>query len=570
MVEVEELGAVEALVAAGSALDEIKQRDGDLLRLAAHWADLHHPDSLPPAHDALEERRRRHVGDHGVPVGGDGTPPVLRSCLAELGVVLETSAGGAKHLVGDALDLRHRLPRLWELATAGRIRAWKARQVATATRHLPREVMDEIDAGLADLLPALAWARFETVLDATVRRADPGPTRAAEEEAATRRFVGVGRRNDNGITTLIARGTALDIQTFLAAVNRIADILALEGDTDLVEVRRSKAVGILGQPLRALALLMAHQHDPDDGAPTHRGADPGVPAGQRVPAEQEERAPAGGPHNRDREEPDETPGPPEPDGPGRRSLDLTALSSLDPADLRRLAAAGPRVQLVVHLTESALRGLDPCAVARVEGVGPLTVSTVRAWLRRRDVPVTVRPVVVPGEAVPVDAYEIPRSTREAVRLRIPASAFPWSACTSATMDLDHIDPYRDPGRGGPPGQTRPDNLAPLARGEHGLKTGGRWQTRSPAPGVHLWRSPHGWVHLVTGQGTYPLGRGGVAQTLWRAATPRAARRAEQQARGAPAQTGSVLAGYLRELLVHGPVVREACLRAVGPPTLTAR
>ena len=52
---------------------------------------------------------------------------------------------------------------------------------------------------------------------------------------------------------------------FLATINRIADILAAEGDTDPVGVRRSKAIGILAQPAQALALLAAHRHDP---APT--------------------------------------------------------------------------------------------------------------------------------------------------------------------------------------------------------------------------------------------------------------------------------------------------------------
>ena len=56
----------------------------------------------------------------------------------------------------------------------------------------------------------------------------------------------------------------------------------------------------------------------------------------------------------------------------------------------------------------------------------------------------------------------------------------------------------------------------MARGEHAGKTSGRWQTRSPAPGVQPWRTPHGWVQLVTNQGTFPLGRGETARAIWRA------------------------------------------------------
>ena len=497
------------LAAAESTLRGQKALDADLLQVAVGWADLHHPDSLPPAAGRAEVHRRRLNGEYPVQVGGDGTPQVLAGCFFELGTVLETSAGGAKHLVADALDLRHRLPLLWAEATSGRTRAWKARQVAAATRRLPLEAMAEIDAGLAGLLHTLAWTRFATILEATVVRATPGLTRAQEEEAAQRRFVGVGRANDHGILTLIARGTTLDIQTFLAAVKRIADILALEGDTDTADVRRSTAVGILGQPARALALLTRHRDDPDQPGPAdHHGA-------VEASADPLDHEPVKGERVAD----DDTEPEPEPDETGSRSLDLTPLVDADPAAVAALAKTGPRVQLHVHLTDAALIGTDPCAVARVEGVGPVTASTVRAWLRRPDLQVTIRPVAVPGQAIPVDAYEIPASVREAVLLRTPASMFPWSACTTRTMDLDHIRPYLDPARGGPPGQTSPDGLGPLARREHNPKTGGTFQTRRLAPGVQLWRTPHGWIHLVTNQGTYPLGHDPTAHAIWRAAAP---------------------------------------------------
>lgn len=68
-------------------------------------------------------------------MGGEGTPLVLAHCPGELGVVLETSYTGARHLIADALDLRDRLPRLWtRFKTAGW--RWKARRVAAATRAL--------------------------------------------------------------------------------------------------------------------------------------------------------------------------------------------------------------------------------------------------------------------------------------------------------------------------------------------------------------------------------------------------------------------------------------------------
>ena len=99
-----------------------------------------------------------------------------------------------------------------------------------------------------------------------------------------------------------------------------------------------------------------------------------------------------------------------------------------------------------------------------------------------------------------------------------AGAESW--CTDRhALQLDHVRAYLPRRRGGPPGQSDPANLAPLVGSEHQHKTSRRWQERTPAPGVYLWRSPHGWVELVTNQGTFPLGHGATAQQLWRAAAP---------------------------------------------------
>src|ERR671932_506776 len=53
---------------------------------------------------------------------------------AELGAALRLSPGAATALVADALDLRHRLPRLWARVAAGDAAAWAARRVAQAVR----------------------------------------------------------------------------------------------------------------------------------------------------------------------------------------------------------------------------------------------------------------------------------------------------------------------------------------------------------------------------------------------------------------------------------------------------
>ena len=54
---------------------------------------------------------------------------------------------------------------------------------------------------------------------------------------------------------MVARAQAGDAVFFVAMCDRVAQILLLEGDTDPVGARRSKALGILANPARALALL---------------------------------------------------------------------------------------------------------------------------------------------------------------------------------------------------------------------------------------------------------------------------------------------------------------------------
>jgi hypothetical protein len=49
------------------------------LELAAHWSDLHHPDSQVPAEKTLPG------AEQGRQLGGEGTPEVLEFAASELG-----------------------------------------------------------------------------------------------------------------------------------------------------------------------------------------------------------------------------------------------------------------------------------------------------------------------------------------------------------------------------------------------------------------------------------------------------------------------------------------------------
>jgi hypothetical protein len=137
-------------------------------------------------------------------------------------------------------------------------------------------------------------------------------------------------------------------------------------------------------------------------------------------------------------------------------------------------------------------------------------------------PGAIQPVLDPTEVAPIDGYEVPQRLRAAVRVRQIADVFPFGTCLSPKMDLDHTERYVPMDYGGPPGQTRLGNLAPMARPSHRAVTHGGWGKHQPEPGYFVHRSPNGYVYLVTNQGTLALGRTNFSAAVWEASVPKPA------------------------------------------------
>ncbi len=83
--------------------------------------------------------------------------------------------------------------------------------------------------------------------------------------------------------------------------------------------------------------------------------------------------------------------------------------------------------------------------------------------RRQDHPA---PGPRPQLRLAVDQHDPPEAMRETVVLRDAHCVFPGCRRDSRACDLDHITEYLPMEDGGPPGQTRPGNLAPLCRTHH--------------------------------------------------------------------------------------------------------
>jgi hypothetical protein len=310
------------------------------LQIAAHWADLHPGDAVAESRLPGTERPTQ--------LGGDGTPTVGDFSPAELGCVLRMSDGSASRLIADALDLRHRLPSIWAAAQAGQVPTYQARRIASATRHLTAEQAATVDQRVAPSLGAVSWGRLERLLEAAIIAADPDAAERAAAAAAQERFVRLGRTSEHGLKLIIARATAGDAIWFKATIDRIADILGRDGDSDSIDVRRSKAIGILAQPAQALQLLCRHQHDNGDGSGEPDEAET-EPASEEITCDELDNL--DGPDDlRDPDQPADTP---------QSTVTLTAAGGTDHHSLNLIPppftpSKPPRAIIYVHVAAEAL------------------------------------------------------------------------------------------------------------------------------------------------------------------------------------------------------------------------
>src|SRR5689334_7950876 len=100
------------------------------LHLAVAWASMHPVESITEGAATVD-------GSEGeLTIAGDGAPLVAEFCIGDLALALGMSTDAGRTYLGDALEIRHRLPQLWTAVTTGRVAVWKARKIAQATKTL--------------------------------------------------------------------------------------------------------------------------------------------------------------------------------------------------------------------------------------------------------------------------------------------------------------------------------------------------------------------------------------------------------------------------------------------------
>ncbi len=338
------------------------------------------PAGVDPRRGRLHGPRLRARGAHR----RRGCPLVAEFCLAELGTVLGISTTAAKKLVGHALELRHRLPRLWAQVQSGRVPAWRARSVAEVTIHstpaLTREAAAFVDAQVAAVAGRIGPAQLDRLVAETDQALSTSPRRIRpriRRTATSTSTRATPRIHDDdvhfaGTMRLEAEldiADALDLDRALAHGAAVAEGARVRPSP--WTSRRAKALGDLARTQTALDLA---------GAGADRAA--GLPAAREV-----------------------------------------VLHAHFDATLDDLATVfGPTGRME-------------------EGQRLVLLDQVKDWCGDSRTKVTVKPVIDLNADLSTPAYDVPDRIREQVILRDRTCVFPWCTRPARGCDIDHVVPY---------------------------------------------------------------------------------------------------------------------------------
>ncbi len=198
---------------------------------------------------------------------GPGAPWVAEFAPVDLAAALGITHDAARQLIADALELDYRLPKLWKRVLAGEVPVWRARLIARETTDLSLEAALFADQLIAAMPRRIGQVKAAQLVQEARLYFDPDRAIADEEEALTKRGVWLRHGNAPATTDITMTLDTPDALLFDQTLTRIASDLRELGDTEDLDVRRARAVGILADPQFALDLLSGRE----GAAPSHRG-----------------------------------------------------------------------------------------------------------------------------------------------------------------------------------------------------------------------------------------------------------------------------------------------------------
>jgi hypothetical protein len=430
------VGSAAVLAAARRARATANAAEAEVRAQAVTWAQLHQVTEVDDAATWWAGRGQ----DTGIPIAGPGAPLVSEFAVAEFATALSLSVGSGRVLVAHALELAHRLPKIWARVQSGSLAPWRARRIAEETLALSLEAAGFVDQMVAPFAHKTGVAQTQRTVEEAIARFMPDYAAERCQQAADGRYFTIDHAQVSFAGTSRIHGEldladALDLEDAVAAG---ATQLAALGNQDTLDVRRAAAVAALARGQQPLVFQ-------DEDATVSAGS---TTSGRPV--------------------------------------------------------RGREVVLYVHLSEDAVRCGDPNTPVRLENAGGqlLTAGQIAEWCGRDDTAkITVKPVIDLHQPEAVDQYKVPDWLAERVQLLDKTCVHPYCNRPARSCDTDHIVAYDEDG---PPGQTSTDNLAALCRLHHRMKTHGGWTYTMVEPGVFLWASPHGHSYLRDHTGTADL------------------------------------------------------------------
>ncbi|MFC6286641.1 HNH endonuclease signature motif containing protein [Nocardioides sp. GCM10027113] len=372
---------VEVLAFARDRRRAAQVAEAELLVAGVEWAVQHPVESLVEAAGFELDG-----ADTAVPIAGEGCPLITEFCVAEWAASLGMSTDAGRAFLGEAVELRYRLPRLYRRVVHGDLPAWRARHIARHTIALNRAAAEFVDRHVAHVAHKIGLTKVKDLIDEAIARHDPDLAQERFGRAADHRSFEIHLDSATLDGTVDVHGVldAADALDLEHAVADLASQLRQLGSDESLDVRRSKAVGELARGAQTLDLTS------DSG-------------------EGESKT----------------------DGPRR---------------LHRRPTRRRKITLVIHVSEDAITGTGP--LGRVEGMAcPITTDQIESWLQAPDVAITVKPVVDPTGCAPVGAYEVPDRLADLVDDRDHHCVFPWCTRKARACDHDHVIPHGE--RGGP-------------------------------------------------------------------------------------------------------------------------
>ena len=438
---------VEAVAAAGRV-----EALAHALKARAAWAVDRHPDMRPTVSRLPEGTAL--VAEHAT--------------AATLAPRLQVTEAEARLLVREGRAYAGVLAATGAALADGRIDAPRARAFVRRVADEPAPVAAAVEEQVLPAAPGRTVGQVRVDLEKALYRVDGAHAADRHQAARACRSVGRPRVLHDGMAgtwVVLPAVQALQVDAALDAVARSAK--AAGDPRTLHQLRADELVDRVAGPGTAAP--------PRDGVPVPslHGAGVedlsafGVPAGtDAVPA-----VPAPGTARTDGTKgsvPDGPPGRPNP----------------------------PRTHVYVTVPLTTLMGLDD-EPGELSGHGPVDAAQARTlalhlgatWQR-----IVTDPLSGTVHDVGRTTYRPPAALADHVRHRDKYCAAPGCPVPAARCDLDHtvaFDPPTDRSSPRPPGTTSADNLGPLCRHHHRLKTAGVLGVRQPTAGEYVWTTPSG-------------------------------------------------------------------------------